>query len=132
MSAATGRIVGYRVHRLARLFPAMTEGAFKDLVADIGANGQREPILIYKGTIVDGLHRARACEALGITQERWPKALLDELARIVNSMVAALYMRDPALADTFDWNPKKIEIIQRAYRELTGQEYTAPMRGVVP
>lgn len=54
------------IHPLAELIPGMTDAEFADLKADIAANGQREPITIYEGMVLDGRHRYRACEELGI------------------------------------------------------------------
>ncbi len=55
-----------KIHPLAELIPGMTDAEFADLKADIEANGQREPITIYEGMVLDGRHRYRACEELGI------------------------------------------------------------------
>lgn len=56
----------YSLHPAAELFPVMDEAAFAALVADIAAHGQREPILIFDGQVIDGRHRLRACEQLGL------------------------------------------------------------------
>ena len=56
----------YSLHPAAELFPVMDEAAFAALVADIATHGQREPILIHNGQVIDGRHRLRACEQLGI------------------------------------------------------------------
>lgn len=53
-------------HPLATKFPDMNDKDFAALVADIQANGQREPAVIFQGQILDGRHRARACAMLGI------------------------------------------------------------------
>jgi ParB-like chromosome segregation protein Spo0J len=53
-------------HPLVKIFPEMEEFAFAELVADIKANGIREPITIYKNQILDGRNRWRACQKLGI------------------------------------------------------------------
>jgi len=46
---------------------------FSALKADIKANGQRESIWTWRGQIIDGRHRAQACEELGIQcgQREW-------------------------------------------------------------
>jgi len=53
-------------HPIADLFPVMSAGEYKPFLADIRANGQREPIWTYKGQILDGRNRWRACTELGI------------------------------------------------------------------
>jgi hypothetical protein len=55
-----------RQHPLSAAFPAMCEEDFEALVADIKANGQREPITIYEEQVLDGWHRYQACNRLGI------------------------------------------------------------------
>lgn len=54
-------------HPLAALFPKMTDAEFDAFKGDIQEHGQRDPIMMYEGQILDGVHRARACEELGIT-----------------------------------------------------------------
>lgn len=53
------------LHPLCTLFPRMDGEAFATLVADIKANGQREPITLVDGMILDGGNRYRACLAAG-------------------------------------------------------------------
>ena len=53
-------------HPLSGLFPPMSESEFSALVADVGANGLREPLHVQHGSIVDGRHRYRACLAAGV------------------------------------------------------------------
>jgi hypothetical protein len=63
---STDTATGYAIHPLAALIPQMTEPEFAELVADIKANGQLQPILIYEHQVLDGRHRLRACEQLGL------------------------------------------------------------------
>ncbi|MEF8736774.1 MAG: ParB N-terminal domain-containing protein [Candidatus Accumulibacter necessarius] len=56
----------YPLHPAAEIFPEMDAPALAGLTADIAVNGQREPILILDGQVIDGRCRLRACEQLGI------------------------------------------------------------------
>jgi len=56
----------YSVHPLAELIPAMTEPEYAALRDSIERDGLRDPIVLLAGKILDGRHRARACEELGI------------------------------------------------------------------
>ena len=59
-------ITSYQAHELALVFPPMTEPEFAAFKEDIREHGQREPITLYEGKILDGLHRYRACQELGL------------------------------------------------------------------
>ena len=56
-------------HPAADAFPMMDAGRLDELKADIAANGQREPITVCDGMILDGRNRHRACVELGIEPE---------------------------------------------------------------
>jgi ParB-like chromosome segregation protein Spo0J len=52
-------------HPACNLLPEMSEEQFRELVADIDANGMRHPIIVdEEGLIIDGRHRHRACQEL--------------------------------------------------------------------
>lgn len=53
-------------HDVANIFPYMTDEEFAALKTDIAENGQREPIWLHDGKIIDGRNRYRACVELGI------------------------------------------------------------------
>ena len=59
----------YPPHPLADLLPTMDDGAFEDLVESIQRNGQLVPITLHDGMVLDGRHRLRACELLGIAPQ---------------------------------------------------------------
>lgn len=58
----------YKVHPVAEMFPMMEEKSinFKHLMRSIDAVGQLEPIIVDGDTLIDGRHRLKACEALGV------------------------------------------------------------------
>ena len=58
-----------KIHPAAELFPPMTEPEFLGLKEDIREHGQREAIVVWKGDLIDGRHRLRACRELGIEPE---------------------------------------------------------------
>ena len=53
-------------HPLSAAFPSMPEQDFILLKDDIDINGQRDPIVVFDGQVLDGWHRYRACMDLGI------------------------------------------------------------------
>jgi site-specific DNA-methyltransferase (adenine-specific) len=56
-------------HPAADAFPMMDAVRLGELKADIAVNGQREPITLCDGMILDGRNRYRACVELGIDPE---------------------------------------------------------------
>ncbi len=55
-----------QAHPTANLFPMMNDDEYAALVADIHQHGQREPIWLLDGQILDGRNRWQACRDLGI------------------------------------------------------------------
>lgn len=53
-------------HPIANCFPLIEGNEFNELVADIAANGIREPIVLFEGMILDGRNRYRAAMAANI------------------------------------------------------------------
>lgn len=53
--------MGFSFHPLAELFPLIEGGEFDALVADIKDHGLQQPIILYRGQILDGRNRYRAC-----------------------------------------------------------------------
>lgn len=49
------------IHKLATIFPPMSDAEYDALVLDIHKNGQHDPIWLYEGQIMDGRHRYQAC-----------------------------------------------------------------------
>ena len=53
-------------HPLAALFPELPPEELTQLARDIKERGQLEPIILYKGLILDGRNRFRACQIAGV------------------------------------------------------------------
>jgi ParB-like chromosome segregation protein Spo0J len=60
------RIGNYRVHPVASLFPLLEGQEFEELCEDIESVGQKVPIVVHEGMLLDGRNRLRACLKLGI------------------------------------------------------------------
>lgn len=58
-----------KVHEVCSLFPEMSAEEFEQLKADIKEHGQKVPVELYKGQIIDGRNRYKACKELGIDVE---------------------------------------------------------------
>jgi len=56
----------YEFHPAANLFPMMSDDELDSLGEDMLQRGQREPIILYNGQILDGRNRYRACVVKGI------------------------------------------------------------------
>lgn len=74
------------VHELCELMPEMSKAEFDALCADIDEHGMVEPIVTYKGKIIDGRHRYRASQLLGCDYhaEEWNGQCGSILAYIVS------------------------------------------------
>jgi hypothetical protein len=53
-------------HPISAVYPAMTDAEFTALVDHIKVKGQQLAITVYDGQVLDGWHRYRACQQLGI------------------------------------------------------------------
>ena len=56
----------YPVHSAATLFPMMNAAALQELADDIREHGQREPVILFNGEVLDGRNRLLACEMAGV------------------------------------------------------------------
>lgn len=54
------------VHPICAAFPMMTGDEFDELLADMQKHGQREPVTYWRGQLIDGRNRLKACEVLNI------------------------------------------------------------------
>jgi DNA modification methylase/ParB-like chromosome segregation protein Spo0J len=58
------------LHEVCSIFPSMSDDEFANLKNDIAEHGLQEPIWTFDGKVIDGRHRLRACEELGIEVSR--------------------------------------------------------------
>ncbi len=56
-----------KTHPLASIFPLLDKASLQALADDIKANGQRVPIILLDGAVLDGRNRWLACEIAGVT-----------------------------------------------------------------
>ena len=56
----------YEFHKVADIFPMMSDEEFAELKRDIESNGQLMPIWVHEDKIVDGRNRYKACVELGL------------------------------------------------------------------
>lgn len=75
----------YPQHPLSAAFPAMSAEDFQALKDDIENEGQREPVIIFDGMVLDGWHRYRACIELGIKPTQFTFADNDDPVAFVTS-----------------------------------------------
>lgn len=57
--------VEYRLHPAANAFPLLTGTYYKELVADIRANGVNQPVTVIEDMLLDGRNRVRAAQEAG-------------------------------------------------------------------
>ncbi|WP_334032772.1 ParB N-terminal domain-containing protein [Burkholderia gladioli] len=72
------------LHPLCALFPRLDGAEFDALKADIAANGQRAPVIIHEGQILDGGNRYRACTELGVEPLTVPYSGTDPFAYVLS------------------------------------------------
>ncbi len=56
----------YTISFLALAFPPLSPARYARLLASIRAHGLRRPIVVWRGQVIDGLHRLKACLEAGV------------------------------------------------------------------
>jgi hypothetical protein len=56
----------YSFHKASAVFPMMSDDEFAGLKDDIRQHGQKQPIYLFNGEVIDGRNRLKACQELGI------------------------------------------------------------------
>jgi hypothetical protein len=80
-------------HRFALMFPPMTAQEFNNLVADIKKHGQRDDIDLWNGKIIEGVHRAKACQQLGIEPRYRERRFENEAGALAYAISKNLHRR---------------------------------------
>ncbi len=57
---------GLPIHPAADLFPMLPASELQALADDIRTNGQREPVVLWDGQVLDGRNRLAACDLAGV------------------------------------------------------------------
>jgi hypothetical protein len=55
------------VHPAANIVPMLEGAAYESLKEDIRTNGQQVPVVLWKGSVIDGRNRMRVCHELGVS-----------------------------------------------------------------
>jgi len=97
-------------HPLSAAFPAMSADDFAALTADVKANGQREPIIVFEGMVLDGWHRYRACNDLGVKPQQFSfPADKDPVAFVLSQNLHRRHLtasqRASAVVACSEWQP---------------------------
>lgn len=100
----------YEFHPLAGLFPLLDGDEFRDLAADIAANGLLEPIWLYEGQILDGRNRYVACLSVDATPTFRTYSGADPIAFVVSENVRRRHLTPSQLV------PVALAV-ERAYAE---------------
>jgi hypothetical protein len=101
-------------HSLADKFPLMSDDEFFGLVRDIEKNGQRQEIDTWQGMILEGRHRAKACQQLGI-EPRYRECRFESeagaLAYVISQNIHRRHLtpeqRRDVIATLLEANPEK-------------------------
>lgn len=73
-------IIHLPFHPLANLFPLIEGEEFEALCADIDENGLRQPVLLWRGAIIDGRNRYRALHEIGAVSPETGEGAADLVA----------------------------------------------------
>lgn len=88
----------YEAHELSLAFPDMAPVQYRRLVDDIKANGLHHAIVLFEGKVLDGRHRYRACEELGIAPKFTEFTGPDAVAYVTSENAARRHLTESQLA----------------------------------
>ncbi len=99
-------------HPLSAAFPSMSDADFLALKDNIEDHGQREPIIIFEGMVLDGWHRYRACMELGLKPAQFNfDASEDPVAYVISQNLHRRHLtasqRAAAVVACQEWAPAR-------------------------
>lgn len=86
-------------HPLADAMPPMSAVEFAELKASIGEHGLAQPIVRFRGKTLDGRHRVRALEELGVPRDQWKVRDFDGTTEQAAALVQVLNLDRRNLSD---------------------------------
>lgn len=116
----------YTQHPLSAAFPAMSGEEFNALVADIREHGQRDPIIVLDGQVLDGWHRHQACHKAGASPliEQYdgndPRAFV--LSRNLHRRNLTASQRAAAVVACGEWRPAGYNVAAAATLSPTNEQ----------
>lgn len=124
----------WEVHPAANAFPMHSEDEFIALREDMGARGQREPIKVCRGLIIDGRNRYRACKESGLAIKAMevdiPEEKIEEYVFSLNLSRRHLNPGQRAVIALKDWSRTKAE--SKARKQGKGPSGKNSPRGKTP
>lgn len=120
----TTKLSSIGLHKLTETHPVMSEEQFNAFKNDIEKRGQLQPVLVYRGKIVDGRHRYRALTLLGcediLISKLSNNLTLDEVLAMVNSTEMRRHQSPTQLAIKGYRQYKSGELTQREIPAIVG------------
>lgn len=121
-------------HPLSAAFPAMSADDFQALKDDIEVNGQREPVMVFDGMVLDGWHRYRACVELGVKPTQFTFTDDDPVAFVLSHNLHRRHLsasqRAAAVVSCAEWQPPNVKKTGRVEPSSTHAKTNAEMAKV--
>jgi N6-adenosine-specific RNA methylase IME4 len=115
------------IHPAAELFPRLADVELEALAADVRANGLRLPIVTYRGQVLDGRNRLRACELAGVAPRFEEYAGDDPVGFVVSTNLKRRHLDESQRAMVAGRMVPLLEAEARA-RMLAGRDPSANLR----
>jgi hypothetical protein len=88
----------FEPHPLARVLPVMSGEDYARLRDDIAAAGLIDPITLYEGKVLDGVHRQKVCGELGVEPHYEPFTGTDPIRFVFAKNIARRHLNPGQLA----------------------------------